>query len=86
MSRAVFTRAKARQTSIVRFRHVDGTEQGGVIGGTYADHFTVVSHPRYGDTKGRAFRYDQVAEILEATPRSYVPLPTFGRLMSGGSR
>jgi hypothetical protein len=78
-----FTQAKARQTSIIRFRHIDETEQGGVVGGTVRETFSVVSFPRYGDTKSRTFRYEEVAEVLESTPRTPVNLPTFGRLMSG---
>lgn len=83
MARRPFTRAQARQTSILTFRHIDGTEHGGACGGTTPETFSVVSHPRYGDTKPRRFRYDEVAEVLRADARNPVPLATFSRLMSG---
>lgn len=78
-----FTQAKARKTSIITFRHVDGSEQGGAVGGTIRDTFSVVSYPRYGDTTARRFRYEDVEEILSSTPRTPVHLPTFSRLMGG---
>lgn len=78
-----FTRALARQTSVVEFRHTDGTIHGGVVNGTIAETFSVTSFPRYGDTRSRRFRYDEVAEVLSATPRQYVHLPTFNRLIGG---
>ena len=79
-----FTRALARKTSTIEFRHTDGSVQGGVVNGTVADTFSVTSLPRYGDTKGHRFRYEDVAEVLEVTPRQFVSLPTFDRLMGGG--
>lgn len=78
-----FTQAKARNTSTILFRHVDGSEQGGVVGGTVRDTFSVVSFPRYGDTTGRRFAYSDVEEVLESTPRKPVHLSTFGNLMGG---
>lgn len=80
--RMAFTREAARVTSIIEFRHVDGSVHGGVVGGTIRDTFSVVSYTRYGDTKQRRFRYEDVAEVTHATPRVYVPLETFSRLMS----
>lgn len=77
----IFTQTQARKTSTIRFRHVDGSEQGGVVGGTIRETFSVVSHPRYGDTTARRFRYEDVAEIIESTPRTPVHLPTFSRLV-----
>jgi hypothetical protein len=73
----------ARRTSIVEFRHVDGTLHGGAVGGSQRETFAVVSYPRYGDTDSRRFRYDEVAEVLSSTPRVTVPLATFSRLMGG---
>lgn len=78
-----FNRAEARKTSIIEFRHVDGSLHGGIVHGTRPEEFAVVSGPRYGDTKGRWFRYDDVVEVLRADPREYVHLPTFGKLMKG---
>lgn len=78
-----FTRTLARKTSIIEFRHTDGTLQGGLVGGTVKDTFSVVSYPRYGDTKQRRFRYEDVAEILEIEERHPVHLPEFSRLTKG---
>lgn len=80
-----FTQSKARQTSTIEFRHTDGSIQGGVVGGTVRETFSVVSHPRYGDTASRRFRYEDVAEVLSSTPRRPVELPTFSRLMNGAT-
>lgn len=76
-----FTRATARKTSIIEFRHIDGSTHGGVVGGTVAETFSVVSYPRYGDTKSRRFKYTDVAEVLSATPRNPVHLEHFGKLL-----
>lgn len=81
-----FTLAVARRTSIVEFRSSAGGVEGGVVLGANAEAFSVVSFPRYGDTVSRRFRYDEVVEVLSATPRRPVELATFSRLMGGGSR
>lgn len=78
-----FTRSMARATSIIEFRHTDGTIQGGVVVTPAADTFGVVSHPRYGDTKSRRFRYEDVAEVHHQATRACPPLSQFDRLMRG---
>lgn len=78
-----FDRAAARETSYIEFRHTDGSIQGGMVGGTIAETFSVVSVPRYGDREARKFRYEDVAEIIKSEPRNPVHLPTFNRLMGG---
>lgn len=77
------TQAQARTISIIEFRDQDGNVQGGVVGGTLRETFGVTSHPRYGDTEPRRFRYEDVAEVLSSEPRNPVHLATFGRLMRG---
>jgi hypothetical protein len=84
MTTTQFTQAKARETSTITFRHTDGSEQGGAVGGAQKDRFAVTSFPRYGDTDSHWFRYEDVAEIIAFTPRVQVPLATFDRLMNGG--
>lgn len=81
---SALTRRHARATSLITFRHVDGSEQGGAVGYAGPEFFTVTSAPRYGDTSSRPFRYDEVAEILDETPRVYVPLRVGGEVNPDG--
>jgi hypothetical protein len=72
-----FSRATARRTSIVTFRHVNDETHGGVVTYANGETFRVVSYPRYGDRKSREFRYADVAEVIESAPRVRVSLPAF---------
>lgn len=76
------TRDIARKISIIEFTHTDGSTHGGVVS-AHPDYFSVVSHPRYGDTVGRRFDYADVAEYCVVSYREPVHLPVFGNLMSG---
>ncbi len=76
------TRNTARTISIIEFTHTDGSTQGGVVS-AQREFFSVVSHPRYGDVKGRRFAYEDVAEYRVLSYREPVHLPVFGDLMSG---